>query len=410
MARFYPPRPESASHTRLQRAVDWIQGAPGERLDEAERLFPSRQLGWIGVGGIVISLTLLVLGETAGTTLPHERTAFIALGCYYAIISMLLVRAPERFHLVGLAAAVPFPIWRAAVNWIVLTELPPLQQAFVASAIAPWQPIAFVLLFLLCRLPVALWLCGPVFVLLMGSFALPLLQPTSGGPPSAPVVELVVNTAVANVNALVVMIGFGLLRHKHSTVRARVRHLEHAATTDPLTGLLSRRAMRERLAAMTEPDAEPSPAGDTLVMLDLDGFKRINDRHGHLIGDEVIRLTGRVLQAEVDLGPAVIASRWGGEEFLLVGVGHDVAQARALAERLRLRMAACAWPCGLAVTASFGVAPVHPSGSMVQAIAQVDQMLYRAKAAGRDRVVCEGDETLAEPASDRDRGPMALSQ
>ena len=404
MASFYPPRPEPNLHGGLQRAVEWIQGAPSDRLDEAERLFPSRQLGWIGVGGIAILLTLLALGESTGTTQAGERLAFAMLGGYYAVISALLVRAPERFHLLGLAAVVPFPIWRSVVNWLVLTQAPAAQLPFIASAIAPWQPVAFVLLFLMCRLPVALWLCGPAFVLLTVSFSLPLWL-GAAGPGRGLVLDLIVYTIVANLNALAVMAGFGLLRQKHRTVRARVRHLEQAATTDPLTGLLSRRAMREALAATNGPtpsilsavsdrsDGEPIalPACDALIMLDLDGFKSINDRHGHLVGDQVIALTGAVLRQVAQADPRVLASRWGGEEFLLLCVGHDAEQARALSERLRRCMTETAWPHGLVVTASFGVTTVRTPGSIVQAIAEVDQMLYRAKAGGRNCVVCEPD-------------------
>ncbi|QTL03258.1 GGDEF domain-containing protein [Aquabacter sp. L1I39] len=162
--------------------------------------------------------------------------------------------------------------------------------------------------------------------------------------------------------------------------------LRGLAERDPLTGL-GNRARLDHLLPLTP------EAGMAAIMLDIDHFKRINDRHGHLAGDKVLSALGHLLRTELRESDPCI--RFGGEEFLIMVKEADALQ---LAERLRVRLAAHELELGLdkplRITASFGIAVNGPCPSTWGTlIAAADHALYEAKAAGRNRVV------VAEPSS-----------
>ena len=160
-----------------------------------------------------------------------------------------------------------------------------------------------------------------------------------------------------------------------------------AAETDELTGLLNRRGFRHAIERGDNPTQHGS-----LVICDIDHFKRINDGYGHGFGDEVIRGLGEdLLQV---LGPLGCTARYGGEEFVAFLPGIDVAEARDLAQSLRRAFAERAW-VAFDVTEQFtvscGVASLMAEDTLVEAaFERADRALYAAKAAGRNRVSVDG--------------------
>ena len=162
--------------------------------------------------------------------------------------------------------------------------------------------------------------------------------------------------------------------------------VERQALVDGLTGLANRRAASDALhveAARAERLETPL----SVVLADLDGFKDVNDEHGHAVGDAVLRAFAEVLRDT--LRESDLAGRWGGEEFLLLLPGADEEGAAQLAERVRIGLAARRIPSvpGLRVTASFGVAEYAGEANTEQLVAAADDALYRAKRGGKDRVV-----------------------
>jgi len=162
--------------------------------------------------------------------------------------------------------------------------------------------------------------------------------------------------------------------------------VERQALVDGLTGLANRRAAADALhveAARAERLETPL----SVVLADLDGFKDVNDEHGHAVGDAVLRAFAEVLRDT--LRESDLAGRWGGEEFLLLLPGADEEGAAQLAERVRIGLAARRIPSvpGLRVTASFGVAEYAGEANTEQLVAAADDALYRAKRGGKDRVV-----------------------
>lgn len=160
---------------------------------------------------------------------------------------------------------------------------------------------------------------------------------------------------------------------------------EEQATTDHLTGLANRRRFErqlEREVARTARHERPF----SLVLLDLDDFKQVNDTHGHEAGDVAIQSLARVLQQGtrgIDL-----AARVGGEEFAVILTETNLAGAAEVAERLRLTLKATEIPVIGHIAASFGVAECPSQGLTArELVASADAALYEAKRQGRDRVV-----------------------
>ncbi|MBK5939463.1 GGDEF domain-containing protein [Halochromatium roseum] len=162
------------------------------------------------------------------------------------------------------------------------------------------------------------------------------------------------------------------------------RQLERLAHTDRLTGVLNRRALEQRL----EDEVKRSQRYGrpfSLMYLDLDHFKEINDRHGHEVGDAVlVRMAhelGAMLRAHDRLG------RWGGEEFLILCSETTGEDARSLAERIRARAEQLKLEPVGQVTLSIGIASLAPSQTVDNLLAKADQAMYRAKSLGRNRCV-----------------------
>ncbi|BBN96113.1 diguanylate cyclase [Deinococcus grandis] len=155
---------------------------------------------------------------------------------------------------------------------------------------------------------------------------------------------------------------------------------EQAALTDPLTELPNRRAALERLRHLHALVQRGEHAGFTLVLLDLDHFKQVNDTRGHAVGDEVLRALGPALR-QVLRADALLA-RWGGEEFVLVIPGTGAQEARVVTARLdglSLRL-----PVPLPeMTFSAGAVLAHEADSVAGLLDLADRRLYAAKRAGR---------------------------
>jgi len=180
-----------------------------------------------------------------------------------------------------------------------------------------------------------------------------------------------------------------VLEASHRRAFALELELHRDARTDSLTGLDNRRAMEER-GPLELKRAHRTRVPVSIIVADVDHFKSINDRHGHEAGDAVLVAVARTLRAA--LRATDLLSRWGGEEFMAVVVDADARRAAEIAERMRASVEAMPLAAITErVTISLGVATLENVGDVAAAwetlLKEADTNLYRAKSAGRNRVI-----------------------
>lgn len=169
---------------------------------------------------------------------------------------------------------------------------------------------------------------------------------------------------------------------------AKERELEKLAAEDELTGLFNRRYFIQRLEQEL---ARSHRYGTTcsLLMIDVDHFKQVNDTYGHSVGDQVLVTVGEILRS--CLRSTDLAARYGGEEFCVLAANTDLEGGKLFAERIRRLLAErCFTPPGkppFSITCSIGVAEVRPGVTAKQLIDRADEAMYEAKRQGRNRVV-----------------------
>jgi diguanylate cyclase (GGDEF)-like protein len=170
---------------------------------------------------------------------------------------------------------------------------------------------------------------------------------------------------------------------------------ESQAKTDPLTGMLNRRSLENSTRRLVH-----DGVGYCVAYGDLDHFKRLNDAHGHDVGDRALRSFSKVLRDTIR--PNDLACRYGGEEFVLVLPDCGVDEAVTVVERVRVALADALVGGRLPpFTVSFGVASSGQAESFERVVALADEALLRAKALGRDRVLVsgQGPPELARPST-----------
>ncbi len=161
---------------------------------------------------------------------------------------------------------------------------------------------------------------------------------------------------------------------------------EHQATVDALTGVHNRRWMNEAFPRVLHRCALDH-AHSAVMVLDIDHFKRVNDTYGHLVGDVALKSLANIMQ--VHLRPHDLLARYGGEEFAILLPDTGVDEARSIAERLRIMVAANEIHSGdlqFKITVSIGLAVIDRDGTLDEFFALADRALYRAKESGRNRI------------------------
>ncbi len=200
-----------------------------------------------------------------------------------------------------------------------------------------------------------------------------------------------------------VLISVVLVVLAQATLGRDQKQLEHMARTDKLSGLLNRRQFDQTFEKLSQ-QTQKSGSKLAAVVMDIDHFKVVNDSHGHLVGDAVIRHVSRCISSQVRESDPVF--RWGGEEFLLLLPGCDTAKACARLEAIRSELRnhpldlaqlqdtapqADGTAQSLPVTLSFGLAIHQPGKSSTALLQRADAALYTAKREGRDRICRQKD-------------------
>ncbi len=162
----------------------------------------------------------------------------------------------------------------------------------------------------------------------------------------------------------------------------KVNFFIHESTTDPLTGLVNRRSMDEKVHKWITNNQSFS-----LILLDIDRFKRVNDTYGHTVGDQVLKFVAEELHKVTTSSD--VCCRYGGEEFIMLLPGVSKQDAVEVAEKLRSTLENTISPCGEVITISAGVASYPDCAThIMELIETADQCLYKAKESGRNQIIC----------------------
>lgn len=263
------------------------------------------------------------------------------------------------------------------------TLLAPYDSSALARELAQvyiWTPFIYGLAFLVGGDTTAVYRASAVYVLSLGVGLAGVLAGTDLS--DQRLAEYYLSTAVQ----LSLLYLVGGLRARLGSLQGDLEAMARLAAEDYLTGVPNRR----RLEAQLQRDLDQYRRYGTpmsIILLDIDNFKRFNDSYGHEQGDEVLKRVADTLQRELRTSDAF--GRWGGEEFLVVASHTDAQHAALLAERLRQLVAETPLPEGRSVTASFGVAAFRADRSLGELLSRADTALYRAKSEGKNRVALD---------------------
>jgi diguanylate cyclase (GGDEF)-like protein len=187
------------------------------------------------------------------------------------------------------------------------------------------------------------------------------------------------------------------VRTKNLQLEESLRRVEQAAATDPLTGLYNRRHFGKVIEQLFS-EAQRYNNDLSCVMIDLDGYKQLNDSCGHQVGDQLLVVAARAITT--NLRKMDVAARYGGDEFVLLLPRAATEEAGMVVNRIRedfVRASAALLRRNLGVTMSVGIGSLHGDGvaGTEQLISRADSALYQAKAQGRNRVVISKHATVA---------------
>lgn len=199
-----------------------------------------------------------------------------------------------------------------------------------------------------------------------------------------------------NIVGSLAILGYLVLSLRALFMRAEMR-LTNIATTDLLSGLYTR---RHGLTLIHREMDRAAKGGASLafVLADIDDFKQVNDRHGHEVGDHLVAAIGKRMRAAIRQGDMVV--RWGGDEFLLILPGQDIASAYATAERVQRSVAAdpvSVDALQIKVGMSCGVVEYSVGDTVESCVRAADAALYEGKRRGRDQVVAAAGATVEAP-------------
>lgn len=330
-----------------------------------------------------VVLTLMPLGALASLA---GRWLSIQVNPFDAVFEPLLALALSLFTLLAWRRWVSLRFVEAGLVMVVaLYQLSGLYYYALQgdlfklglTATAMWFPVLFALAYL------AMTPAGAALFSL-GYFVIALLALPSGflvGHQFAPAaINSVVQFYLVNLAYLGLIGLYARYQREHAA-------LKRQASSDFLTGLANRR-QAEELIELELLRFQRYKEQFSVLMLDLDHFKQINDQYGHSVGDQVLREVS--LRLSRALRESDSLARWGGEEFMALAPATSLAQAEQLAERLRQALKNQALADNLYITMSVGIAVSEPGDTVEQLVSRADRAMYQAKALGRNQVVTHG--------------------
>ena len=303
-----------------------------------------------------------------GDTLTHACVARVLMAGIFVGLFVMCRRHRLAINWSRIAASALLVTPALFYAWVI-TVMPPGQHALLGYEFIPYMLVAMLAIFPFTLLESSALGAALICLEMYALHANNVLLTAEGLQAVWLLAALLVIALTANYFQLALML-----------------RLYREATHDPLTGLFNRGAL---LRAVQQTQSRSVNLPKSLLMMDLDHFKRINDQHGHAAGDDVLHHFAMLLQAE--LGPQDLIARYGGEEFIAVLMGSGKQAAMDAAERIRERAEAAviAHPenGSIRYTVSIGVAAFKPGENFETVVRRADSRLYEAKRISRNVVV-----------------------
>ncbi|MBC2669336.1 diguanylate cyclase [Novosphingobium piscinae] len=316
-----------------------------------------------------LATSYLLLGFVSALSLQFI-TDFIEPQCLPRWLRQSARQFGIVYVLLGLAVAFAPPGWRHLADRAYAFSFVPLPAIVLALTVIAWRRGSRSI-----RVLAIAWVLPLLMTLLRIAHAFNLIG-------FSPLVQyaLVIGMSIeALLSSLAMSFRIKLITEDRDRARADERAARQLANIDALTGLLNRRALLEQLIAWR------SPGALRLLLVDIDQFKAVNDRFGHLVGDEVLRGVAEVLAIRADLNASV--ARIGGEEFALVGAAETLSEAVALGILADIRATAMAGEVRVTVSIGMAEGPVRGEDDWRELYRRADAALYQAKSEGRNRAV-----------------------
>lgn len=344
-----------------------------------------RNLLLAGVLGIALIWWLEV--ATAHIT-PWDRWAYPAMLLEFGASAAVLTWVPRGAVAARLATVATFN------GYLVLSMLMGLFSSMAPVSLYQnvtnlyWLPLGYGTAFVFLSKRMALQLSLLMYASTFGPvlWCLYLGSVPAGWPADLP--DILKNVAVAQPVYVVLLLAISHLRQSVRQTRAHALAMEQVAHTDQLTGLPNRRGLAEHLAVGTAL-AQREVQSLSVMLIDVDHFKQVNDNHGHAVGDAVLVALTQLLTPLLRSSDRI--GRWGGEEFLVVVPATRLRTATDLAERLRKAVATHRFPQDLKLTISVGVAECGMNDTVERLLVRADTALYAAKQGGRNQVCATAD-------------------
>ncbi|MFM2486070.1 GGDEF domain-containing protein [Celerinatantimonas yamalensis] len=318
-------------------------------------------------------IAIWIIETTEFTLARFDAFAYpICISCFaVALILSWLQLVPEaHLHL--------FCYTVIAMDLIVTSVLHHLNPYGHFGDTSQWLGLNYAMAYLFLELRKAIWVMTVMFVITLVGHYWAMSQHATLQQTYSVLLEL----GVSHVVYIVLLGTVVTIRVDKAKAQARADILEHEALTDPLTGILNRRGMQKKFEnyAFHQQNSDYS-----LLIIDVDHFKRLNDNYGHLVGDQALVSLVELLIMQIRSDD--ILSRWGGEEFVILTFGYRRSQVLEFAERLRQSIAQMKIAGGHTITASIGVSHSYEADSRREMLHLADMNLYKAKQYGRNRVV-----------------------
>jgi diguanylate cyclase (GGDEF)-like protein len=331
--------------------------------------------------GIVTLLTVWAAEISQGTISPFNYALRPVLAAVFTGLGLLLWRSQKYVRLFEIISFVCVFAYFLGQLYVILDQL-----AVVTFTTFPqWIPIIYIMAFLIFDTrPAAL--ASALFLLAALALGLIFATSTEVNSQTLNFRSGLVQIYLSHVIYITLLSVLAVLKERYIRSGLQTETLIRLATRDAVTGAHNRRYLDLLLkSALDQAQRYARPV--SVILIDIDRFKQVNDAHGHGAGDRILRQFAELIQPHIRAADHF--GRWGGEEFLSIGMETDLEHARQFAERLRGLVAEHLFEYIGSMTASFGVAAYRIGDAPETLIARADAALYRAKSNGRNRVECE---------------------